>query len=107
WRLQAPALPDGPTRAAELAGLGVEVRDSDSEIEVIAVMSRIPIDEAEIGRMRHNASTRATALLGLQNDAFLERVPEAAVTISAADATPLARRAVARALVAAARAPRS
>ena len=33
-------------------------------------------------------------LVGLQNDAFLDALPEAAVRISASDATPLTRRAV-------------
>jgi hypothetical protein len=37
-------------------------------------------------------------LVGLQNDAFLDALPEAAVRISASDATPLTRRVVARAV---------
>ena len=36
-------------------------------------------------------------LVGLQNDAYLDLLPEAAVRVSAADATPVTRRAVARA----------
>jgi hypothetical protein len=39
-------------------------------------------------------------LVGLQNDAFLDDLPEAALRISAADATPLTRRVLARTLAA-------
>jgi hypothetical protein len=64
---------------------------------------RKPIADDEIERLRYTA--RATiALIGLQNDAFLDRVPEAALRISASDATPLTQRVVARILVNLARA---
>src|SRR4029453_14923365 len=46
---------------------------------------------------RRGGAPRAIAL-GLQNAAFLDDLPEAAVRISASDATPLTRRVVARAL---------
>jgi hypothetical protein len=39
-------------------------------------------------------------LIGLMNDAFLDDVPQAAIAISASDATPLTRRVVARTLLA-------
>ncbi len=107
WRVEEPAFSDGPSLAAELASLGTAIGSDAATLDVIAVMSRTPIAEAEIERIRHDAAGRATAVVGLQNDAFLERIPEAALRISAADATPLARRAVARALVAQARAIRA
>jgi len=39
-------------------------------------------------------------LIGLQNDAFLDDVPEAALRVSASDATPLTRTVVAERLAA-------
>jgi hypothetical protein len=66
---------------------------------VIAVMSRKPLEDAAIEALRATARATPTALVGLQNDAFLDLVPEAALRLSASDATPLTRRVVARRLV--------
>jgi hypothetical protein len=75
-----------------------ETSASGAALEVVCVMTRVPVPAAEIERLRALARTRPLALVGLQNDAFLDQVPEAALRISAADATPLTRRVVARRL---------
>jgi beta-N-acetylhexosaminidase len=99
WRVSEPAFPHGRPLAAELAALGVPVAASDpGAAEVVAVMSRLPLPAAETERLRALCRERPTALVGLQNDAFLDDLPEAALRVSAADATPLTRRVVARAL---------
>ena len=104
WRIREPEFPHGPPLRDELATLGIRSTDDAAAVEVIAVMSRKPIDDAELERMRALARSTPLALIGLQNDAFLDRVPEAALRISASDATPLTRRVVARALASGARA---
>ena len=104
WRVQEPPFPYGPTLADDLARAGIRVSEEDASVEVIVVATRRPLTDDEIDRMRAIARARPMALVGLQNDAFLEQVPEAALAISAADATPLTRRIVAQALVASARA---
>jgi hypothetical protein len=65
---------------------------------VFAVASRVPLPAPELERLRAAAARGPVALLGLQNDAFLDDVPDAALRISAADVTPLTRRVVARAV---------
>jgi hypothetical protein len=67
-------------------------------MQLLAVCSRIPLSPEAIASLRARCSERPTALVGLQNDAFLARVPEAALRIGAADCTPLTRRVVARRL---------
>ena len=100
WSIEEPAFPHGPTLREELTSSGIPVAESavGSTVQVIAVMSRLPQPETEIERLRAACRARPTALVGLQNDTFLDRVPEAALRISASDATPLTRRVVARRL---------
>jgi len=96
-RVSEPRFPHGPTLRESLAAAGVAVdAGATPACEVVAVMSRLPLPEAEVERLRALGCERPLVLIGLQNDAFLPRVPEAAVTISASDATPLTRAEVAR-----------
>ena len=67
-------------------------------LELVTVMTRTPLPAAELERLRTLCRERPAVLIGLQNDAFLDDLPEAALRLSAADATPLTRRVVARAL---------
>jgi len=99
WRVSEPAFPHGRPLADELAARGVPVAAAGSPaLELVAVLSRLPQPAAEIERLRGLCRERPTAVIGLQNDAFLDDLPEAALRVSAADATPLTRRVVARAL---------
>jgi beta-N-acetylhexosaminidase len=98
WRIEEPAFAHGPTLAGELARQGLVVRP-DGAAQVIAIASRVPVAAAEIERLRAACRERPTVLVGLQNDAFLDHVAEAAARISTADSTPLTRRVVARRLV--------
>ena len=50
------------------------------------------------GEWLHAGPERPTVLVGLQNDSFLDAVPEATLRLSAADSTPLTLRVVARTL---------
>jgi hypothetical protein len=68
----------------------------EGTVAFVAVQSRGPLPEAETERLRSLCRAHPAVLVGLQNDAFLEALPEAAVRISAADATPLTRRVVSR-----------
>ena len=100
WRIEEPAFPYGPPLGEELARAGASVA-GEGELapgQIIAVMSRLPQPAEEIERLRAACRERPTALVGLQNDTFLESLPEAALRISASDATPLTRRVVARTL---------
>ncbi|HYM81791.1 MAG TPA: hypothetical protein VEY91_10340, partial [Candidatus Limnocylindria bacterium] len=84
---------------AELERLAVPLTDGDrAALDVVCVMSRLPLSAEELERLRARCRERPTALLGLQNDAFLEDVPEAALRVSTADGTPLTRRVLARTL---------
>jgi len=99
WRVAEPAFSHGPTLSDELRESGLQVTDDDdpaAAVEVVAVMSRLPLAEEKLERIRATARARPTAVIGLQNDAFLDDLPEAALRISASDATPLTRRVVAR-----------
>jgi hypothetical protein len=58
------------------------------------------VPDEEIARLRALARERPLVLVGLQNDAFLDDVPEAALRISAGDATPLTRAVVAERIAA-------
>jgi len=93
-----PAFAHGGTLAAELAQRGVRVGGAAPGAQVIAIASRVPLADAALAVLRARCSERPTVLLGLQNDAFLAHVPEAALRIGAADCTPLTRRVVARRL---------
>ena len=99
WRVSEPAMPHGRPLADELAAHGVRLATgSTPALEVVAVMSRLALPAAELERLRALCRERPTAVIGLQNDALLDDLPEAALRLSAADATPLTRRVVAKAL---------
>ncbi len=100
WSVDAPAFAHGGTLDADLASAALPMGGASVAAQVIAICSRKPIPEAELAALRARCAERPTVLVGLQNDAFLARVPEAAVTISASDATPLVRRVVARRIAA-------
>jgi beta-glucosidase-like glycosyl hydrolase len=98
-RVHEPAFAYGPTLRELLAAERVPLApDSGDAIDVFAVASRVPLPAAELERLRAAARGGPVVLLGLQNDAFLDDVPEAALRVSAADVTPLTRRVVARAV---------
>ena len=103
WHVEAPAFAHGEPLAADLAAAGLAVGGASPSAQLIAVASRVPLPEAELASLRSRCAARPTVLVGLQNDAFLARVPEAAVRISASDATPLTRRVVARRIASLAR----
>ena len=99
WRVSEPQLPHGRTLAEDLAAHGVAIAGAaEPAVELVAVMTRRPLPDAEIERLRALCRERPTVLVGLQSDTFLEQLPEAALRLSAADATPLTRRVVARVL---------
>ena len=105
WRVTEPTFAYGPTLTEDLRAVGVKATDdAGAAAEVIAVMSRLPVPDTELERIRSTCRARPTAVIGLQNDAFLDDLPEAALRISASDATPLTRRVVARVLGSSARA---
>jgi len=108
WRVEAPDCLEGPGFRGCLGNAGVPLRlllaepaaGEEPGVDVVLVQSRVPLPADEVERLRALCRARATVIVGLQNDAFLEALPEAAVRISAADATPLTRRQVARAVAA-------
>jgi beta-N-acetylhexosaminidase len=99
WRVEEPAFPHGPRLAEDLAAEGLSIASGDdAAVELVAVMSRLPMPEAEIERLRALCRKAPTVVVGLQSDGFLDALPEAALRVSASDATPLTRRVVARML---------
>lgn len=98
WSVDEPDFRHGPKLATDLAAAGVPVGGAAPSAQVIAVCSRVPLAAGALESLRARCAERPTVLVGLQNDAFLARVPEAAVRVSAADATPLTRRVVAERL---------
>ncbi len=104
WHVEAPDCLEGPSFRGCLGNAGVPLPlllaepAAGPRVEFVAIASRVPLADAEIGRLRGLCRAGPTVLVGLQNDAFLDALPEAAVRISAADATPLTRRAVSRAV---------
>jgi beta-glucosidase-like glycosyl hydrolase len=113
WQIEQPEGLEGPGFRGCLANAGLPMQQllaagpggaageggaRENAIGFVAIQSRGPLPEAEVERLRALCRARATVLVGLQNDAFLDALPEAAVRISAADATPLTRRVVAREL---------
>lgn len=88
----------GPTFAQSLREAGVPDGGAAPTADVIAIASRIPLKQERIAELRAHAAERPTVLVGLQNDRFLDAVPEAALRLSAADCTPLTRRVVAERL---------
>jgi len=105
WRLTEPPFAYGPTLREELERAGLRVSGRGPAIEIVAVMSRTSLPPEETERLRALCAAGPTVVVGLQNDAFLDDLPAAAVRISAADATPLTRRVVARRLAALMRTP--
>jgi len=105
WRITEPPFPHGPSLASELTAQGIAGAVGDAPaLELVAVMTRRPLPDAELEELRMLCRARPTALVGLQSDTFLDDVPEAALRVSASDATPLTRRVVARTLARLARA---
>ena len=103
WAVDEPAFAHGGTFASDLAGAGIAVGGASPLAQVIAVCSRVPLSGDAVADLRARCAVRPTVLVGLQNDAFLSRVPDAALRVSAGDATPLTRRVVARRLATLAR----
>jgi len=85
----------GATLAHGLAAAGVSVGGANPAAQVIVRASRLPLTDAERAELQRRCAERPTALVGMQNDAFLAHVPEAALRLSASDFTPLTRRRVA------------
>ncbi len=98
WRVIEPAFAPGPSLGEELAALGVPLAAEGEALEVTAIASRVPLAAGEIERLRARCRERACVLVALQGDAFLDALPEAALRVSACDATPLTRRVLARRL---------
>lgn len=99
WRvIEETPLKYGPAFADALYAAGIPDGGASPAVDVIAIASRVPLAPERIAAMRAHASERPTVLVGLQNDRFLEQVPEAALRVSAADCTPLTRRVVAERL---------
>ena len=97
--VEEPEWKEGRSLSEELSGLGVPVSSNGpAGLGMVAVASRKPLPAEEIDGLRARCNERPTILVGLQNDAFLDALPEAALRISAADSTPLTRRVVARLL---------
>ena len=101
WRvIEETPFRHGPTFADALLSAGIPSGGAAPAVDVFAIASRVPLAAERIAALRAHASTRPTVLVGLQNDYFLEQVPEAALRVSAADCTPLTRRVVAERLAA-------
>src|SRR5262249_52984070 len=96
WRVvEESEWKQGSTFAAALRDAGIPDGGAASAADVIPIPPRVPLPAARIPAPRAQATSRPLVLVGLQNDRFLDRVPEAALRISAADCTPLTRRVVA------------
>jgi beta-N-acetylhexosaminidase len=101
WSVVEPAFSYGATVRESLSREGVSLTNAnDAQAHIELVMTRTPLPSETIERLRAVCRERPTALVGLQNDAFLADLPEAALRISAADATPITRSVVAKALAA-------
>ncbi len=100
WSVDEPEFAHGGTFAADLAAEGVPSGGASPTAQVIAVCSRISLGDEALETLRRRCAERPTVLVGLQNDQFLNHVPEAAVRLSAADGTTLTRSRVAAKLAA-------
>lgn len=99
WRVSEPAFARGATFADALTEAGVPLAgDGTPAVDAKVVASRVPVAAAEIESLRAAARSGPLVLVGMQNDGFLDTVPEAAVRVAAADCTALTRRVVARML---------
>jgi len=96
--VEAPDFAHGEPLSHALREAGLDVTEGVAAWQVIAVASRVPLPAQRIAELRARCAERPTALIGLQNDAFLDALPEASLRVSAADCTPLTRRVVARRL---------
>ena len=86
---------EGPTLSRALGEAGFHVGGAEAEAQVIVRASRLPLTDSERAELQRRCAERPTALIGMQNDAFLDQVPQAALRLSASDSTPLTRRRVA------------
>jgi len=94
-RVHEPEFAYGPPLRETLAAAGAAIAgEAGPAIEVFAVASRVPVTDDALAAMRAACARGPTVVLGLQNDAFLDALPAAALRISAADCTPLTRRVV-------------
>jgi beta-N-acetylhexosaminidase len=101
WRvIEESDWKQGPTFAASLREAGIDDGGAAPAADVIAIASRIPLTAERVATLRKHAASRPTILVGLQNDRFLDLIPEAALRLSAADCTPLTRQVVAAHLAA-------
>jgi hypothetical protein len=99
WRvIEETPFKHGPTFADALHSAGIPDGGAAPAVDVFAIASRVPLAPERIAALRAHAAQRPTVVVGLQNDRFLEQVPEAALRLSAADCTPLTRRVVAERL---------
>jgi hypothetical protein len=99
WRVvEESEWKDGPTFATALREAGIPDGGAAPSGDVIAIASRVPLTAERIAALSAHAASRPTILVGLQNDHFLDLVPEAALRISSADCTPLTRKVVAERL---------
>lgn len=105
WAVDEPEFKHGPALATDLAAAGLPVGGGAPVAQVIAIAQRVPVAEEKLAELRRRCAEWPTILVGLQNDAFLARVPEAAVRVSASDCTPLVRRVVATRLASLRRPP--
>ena len=85
----------------ELARREVPMGGDRPTLRVVTIASRTPLDEDRIAALRQQCVESPMVLIGLQNDVFLDQLPEAALRISAPDATPLTQRVVSKRLAAA------
>jgi hypothetical protein len=90
--------PAAAALGAELERAGVPIGADEPALEVAVYAGRMPLAGEPLERLRARCRDRATVLVGLQNDSFLDEIPEAALRLSAADCTPLTLRVVARTL---------
>jgi beta-N-acetylhexosaminidase len=106
WHVSEPEFARGETLAARLAAEGLPLTSDPAAAagRIVAVASRIPLTAEATEQLRADARRKPTVLVGLQNDAFLDDVPEAAIRLSAADSTEPTRREVVRRLATLARA---
>jgi len=96
FEVREPEWPYGESVRAALAAAGVPVAAGDARMGIEVVASRTPIEPAALEELRRRCAARPSIVIGLQNDAFLDACPEAALRISASDPTPLTRSVVAR-----------
>lgn len=99
WYVVEPVFPRGGSFAGALRDAGVPVTDAAGDVfPVRVVASRVPLPIADLERLRFEAAHEPMLLISMQNDDVVDEVSDAALRISAADCTELARRVVARAL---------